>query len=382
MLKTLNLKNNKELPKLVSVLLDQAFMSLTTLLTSIVLARTYTKINYADLVLLFSITIFTLGFQSAIISKPYAISLNDFKKHQIRSYFQFNLNLKIAFTIGVIVVFPLLYYMLFDAWYTSRFLLFLFYILTHSSYFFVRETLLSERKTKQNLTYGLACSVSLMVLLFFIFFNKLQDIQIFIGIASIIYGGIACVYFIKNFQWINGIRKQYFAYWNMNWTLGKWLLGSNFLFHISSNIYPWLLLYITTKDDIAVFGVLMSIAGLVNPVLTALSSYLLPIFVKMNKNFKSIDQKLKLWVVFFMGAAVVLVLIGYFIGQQLIALLFGSKYGNLGLIVLYPFVVQAITIVFQPYKIVLNAIKRTDVNFSDSHTKKYHFSSIGLFFYY
>ncbi len=363
MLNKSSLTKNKEIPKLFSVLVDQAFMSLTTLLITVVLARTYSKENYADLVLLFSITLFVLGFQSAIISKPYAINLNDFKASLEKEYYNFTLQLKLIFTLGVIVVFPILYYLSFENWNSVIFLLFLLYVVAHSFYFFVRETLLSERKTKTNLTYGLVCSFSLIVLLAVIFFKKIQSPQFFLGITSGVYLSMAVVYFFKNIENINILKEQYKTFWKINWKIGKWLLGSNFLFHISSNIYPWLLLYITTKDDIAIFGVLMSIANLVNPILTALSSYLLPVFVKMNTDYMGINTGVKKWVLLFGCMSIVLVIIGFFFGQEIINLLFGEKYTGLGLLVLYPFMVQAINVVFQPIKIALNAIKRTDVNF-------------------
>ena len=149
----------------------------------------------------------------------------------------------------------------------------------------------------------------------------------------------------------------------MNIDVGKWLFGSNLLFHLSSNIYPWLILYLTEKDNVAVFGVLMSIASLVNPFLTAMSSYLLPIFVSKNKEYDKVHDSVKKWSIIFLLMGIVLVIIGFFRGQQIISLLYGEKYSNLGVLIVFPFVVQSINITFQPLKIALNAIKRTDINF-------------------
>ena len=123
------------------------------------------------------------------------------------------------------------------------------------------------------------------------------------------------------------------------------------------------MLYITTKSDIAIFGVLIGISGIINPVLTALNSYLLPLFVKMNTNYRQLDKTVKKWTLLFMCMALFLAGIGYFFGQNIIVLLFGEKYADLGVLAIYPFVVQAINILFVPLKISLNAIKRTDINF-------------------
>lgn len=352
-----------ELPKLFSVLVDQFFMSITTLLTAVVLARTYDKIDFADLILLFSVTLFVLGFQSAIISKPYAISRNDFGKGEKEEYYHFNLHLKILFTLLILVAFPLLYYMLFDSWDITRLLVYSLYVITNTAYFFVRETLLSERKTKQNLYYGLSCSLGMICLLLVIQFNKMTEIYLFLGVASAIYLTVTTVYLIKNFKRRLLLRDVYFSHLSINWKVGKWLLGSNFLFHLSSGIYPWLLLYLTTKSDIAIFGVLVSSASIINPIIAALSSYLLPLFAKMGLNYKKIDGSVKKWALLFSVMGFALVVIGYSFGQDIILLFFGAKYKGLGLLVIYPFVVQAINLIFQPFRICLDAIKRTDINF-------------------
>lgn len=363
MLNIANLKKNKEVPKLFSVILDQGFMSITTLLTTIVLARIYDKVQYADLVLLFSISLFVLGFQSSIISKPYAININDFEDSTRQKYFQFNLNLKYFFTLCTILVFPVLYYISFEDWSTTKFFLFLLYVISYSSYYYVRETLLSERRTKLNLKYGVVCAICLVVLLGFIFFYEIKDMRYFLSISSTIYLLITMVYLLRNNMQSKIIKAEYLDFWKRNFKVGRWMLGSNFLFHLSSSIYPWLLLYITVKDDIAVYGVLMSMASLVNPLLMALSSYLLPVFVKINTNFAKVHRQLKKWLLIFSLAAFGLVGVGYFFGQHIISLVFGETYYGLGAIVIYPFIVQAFNMVGQPFKVALNAIKRTDVHF-------------------
>lgn len=362
-LRSLYKLNSKEAPKLFSVFVDQVFMSASTLLTTIILARTYEKIVYADLVLLFSLSLFILGLQSSAISKPYAINLNDFKEGQRRQFFRFTVSTKLGFTVLLILLFPLLYRLLFQEWDVSRLLHYLLFIVAYTFYFFVRETLLSQRKTRQNLGYGLFCSVSLIALLLFIYFNNITSLTFYLKVASAIYLLASGVFLVRNAANLTLYHRDYKGYFFKNWTLGKWLLGSNMLFHASSNIYPWLLLYLTTKSDIAVFGVLMSVGSVINPLLTAVNSYLLPLFVRKNTYFKKIHGLVKQWGLFFIAMAVALVGVGYFFGQEIVVLFFGSKYAELGLLVLYPFLVQAIKVVFQPFKIALEAVKRTDVNF-------------------
>ncbi len=336
-------------------------MSLTTLMVSIVLARTYDKAIYADIVLLFSINIFVLGFQSSIISRPYAINLNDFKED--KGYFHFNLLLKVLFTFIVVIVFPALYLFLFRNGGMGKMWLYLLYIVSYGSYFFVREILLSQRATKQNLVYGLLCSTGMIALLIVIYLNKLVVIDIFLIFASAVYLTLALFYFFTSLE----IRKLPFSkfrtFFSKNWKVGKWMLGSNVFFFLSASIYPWILLLCGFKLEIAILGVLMSVANVINPILTALSSYLLPVFVKYSENFTSLKKLVNNWTKLFIAFSLLLLFIGGVFGQEIVVLLFGGKYANLGLLAFFPFLVQAINVIFQPIKITLNAIKRTDVNF-------------------
>lgn len=352
-----------EAPKLLSVLTDQVFMSIATLLTTIILARTFDKIVYADLVLLFSITLFILGFQSAVISKPYAINLNDFSNEEKRAYFHFNITFKLIFTLGIAALFPLLYYLLFDGLNIPTLLHFLLFIISYTFYFFVRETLLSERKTRENLFYGLACSISLIALLLGIFFYDITSLHFYLKFSSFIYLILTGIYLFRNFKRREVFSKKNFPFFLSNWEVGKWLLGSNFLFHLSANVYPWLLLFLTTKNDIAILGVLMSVGSVIKPVLTAFNAYLLPVFVRLNTNYKKIRRLVRKWAMCFGIIALVLIGTGYFFGADIVNLLFGEKYAGLGILVIYPFIVQAIHLLFEPFKIALEAIKRTDVNF-------------------
>ena len=185
----------------------------------------------------------------------------------------------------------------------------------------------------------------------------------FLGGTSLVYLSIVITFITKNYKPLRAQKKRHLIYWKSNWNIGKWLLGSNLLFYISSNIYPWFLLYLSSKENIAIFAVLMSTAGLINPILIALSSYLLPIFVKANSSYSKVRLLTNKWQFVFGTMAIILIITGFLLGQKIILLLFSKAYNNLGLLVVYPFIYQAINVFFQPNKIALNAIKRTDVNF-------------------
>ncbi len=344
-------------------MVDQFFMSLTTFGTTIILARTFDVLVYADFVLLMTITVFVLGFQSSLISKPYTINLRDFKKIDGKDYFQFTLNSKLLFTLIVLAVFPFTYYLLFKEWNTTNVAVFTLFIVSYTFYYFIRETLLSERKTRINMNYGLICSVFLIGLLFIIWIYKISNIYFYLFFASCIYLGLSTYYLTRNYRRKSNFFDNFLKFFRRNWKVGKWLIGSNFLFHLAGNIYPWLLLLLTEKRDVAVLGVLLSIASIISPVLKALESYLLPLFVGFQNDLAKINSLVKRCFLLFGVFACIVLITGYFFGQNLMSLFFGEKYNNLGAVVFFPFLIQAVAIFFQPLKITLMAIKRTDIDF-------------------
>jgi len=352
-----------ELFKLFRVLLDQFFISVSTLLTTIILARVYDKDLYADYILLVSVALFTFGLQNSIISKPYAINQTDFKHERRFNYYYFNLYAKLAFSILILLSFPIIYFLVFGDLKASRLFPYLIYIIAYNFYFFIKEMLLSERKTTQNLWNGLFCSLSLITLLIYIYYSKEDNINFFLIITSSIYLIVTAIYFFKNLKLTKFFKGELIKYFFTNWKVGKWLLGTSFLFQLSSGLFPWLLLYLTTKSDIAIYGVLISVSSIINPVLLALSSYLLPLFVKFNLDDKKIRTLVNKWTLVFGIMAMCLVVLGYLFGQDLITLFFGRKYSDLGFIVVMPFIAQAVTVLFQAFNISLKAIKRTDVEF-------------------
>tara|TARA_R110000744_G_scaffold32935_4_gene76797 strand:+ start:1982 stop:3238 length:1257 start_codon:yes stop_codon:yes gene_type:complete len=360
------IKESQELPKLLSVFIDQFFMSITTFGTTIVLARTFDKFVYADFVLLISISLFVLGLQSSLISKPFSINISDYLNTSQTNFFQFNLQSKLIFTLAFILIFPIVYFLIFKDIDIKRIFFFTLFITSFSFYFFIRETMLSMRHTRENMFYGLACSISILAILTIIWTQGITDAFFYFAWVSLIYLCLSFIYFFRNFRnfkipKIPKIEQKEFL--KVNWKPGKWLVGTSFLYYLSVDIYPWLLLYQTTKNDVAMLGVLASIASLTNPILKALSSYLLPLYVRVRSDIMQIRKLVKNWTFFFGFISLLLILIGYYFGENIILLFFGAKYGNVGNIVIYPFVLQAIVILFQPFRIALTALNRTDIDF-------------------
>ena len=352
-----------ELSKLLSILFDQGFTSLVSFLTTVVLSRILSIEEYAVFVLLMSITITMLGFQRAIITQPYVINHNDFKAEEVKGYFHANIIYKLLFTLLFIFFVPILIWFNESIKVLDLTFLFTFFIIFYSSFYFIKDMLLSNRETLINLKYSMFSNIFLVVILVFIYTYKDSDLSFYLLGAGIVYGLAYVFYNWKNRDFLRLDLSTLLPYFKLNWKVGKWIAGSNLFFTISSQIYPWLLLWYMSKNEIAIYGILISISSLVNPVLVSLRAYLLPIFSKISYSKEKLMTLLKKWMMVFFILALLLAAVGILFGENIIELFFGSKYSGLGILFVLPFIDQAINIFFQPMDVALNAIKRTDVGF-------------------
>ena len=213
------------------------------------------------------------------------------------------------------------------------------------------------------LNFGLINSFFLLTFLGLFYFLNLKNIQYFYFLSFSIYTISSFVFLIKKNPLSLVSKGKMVFFFSRNFKVGKWILGSNTLFHITNQLYPWLLLYFSNKDDIAVLGVLISVANLVNPFLKAMNSFVLPLFVKENRDYSNLHSLVLKWLFLFITIALLLLCVGCFLGEYLLFFMFGDKYSNLGYLIIFPFINQALKIAFEPIKISLEAIKRTDVSF-------------------
>src|SRR6056297_3208023 len=172
--------NKKELLKLLSILFDQGFTSLVSFLTTVVLSRILAMEDYAVFVLLMSITITILGFQRALITQPYVINYNDFKAKEVIRYFHANFIFKILFTSLFVILVPTIIWFNGSTKVLDLIFLLTFFIVFYSSFYFVKDMLLSNRETLLNLKYSLFSNICLVIILTFIYINKANNLSFYL----------------------------------------------------------------------------------------------------------------------------------------------------------------------------------------------------------
>jgi len=354
--------------QLFNVLGDQGLSSLTSFVTGMVLTRACSKQDFGIYVLAMSIIFTVLGFQRALISTPYTICRCDFneniQKRYLRTIFLFRTFLTVVVVAGSSVF--LLCKMLGSQnadW--KLLIVFLFALSGHTFYFFLKDTLLAQLKVGLNLAMGIAINSCILICLLGFYFGGKLNLGIYFGILAAV--TIICTNVVRYFLRIQKIPKSSMRHIRFflatNWKTGKWITSTNLLFSIVSQMYPWLLALYFGSKEVALFGVATGATRFFNPVLQGLNAYFLPKLSSLRDQKERFTNSLIGLGVFMFCMAVILVITGYFWGEQIISLIYSSKYEGLGNIAFLAFCDQALQIAALPIDISLNALKRTDIGF-------------------
>jgi O-antigen/teichoic acid export membrane protein len=364
----INKLKSKGMKQALFTITEQGFSSVLLFVTGILLARATTKEDFGMYVLGLGIIMILIGFQRAIISTPYAILFNQKTDEEKALYRSSNFIFFTIFLIlsSIIFIIGLLVINLVELnEYTTFTICLMVLLVGNSILYFFKYTLIAELALKQNLIYCLVIYfLTLLLLLYFFYFDQLTTNKTFI-ITSISIMVVSIFFYIYYFKYtLEKITlKNTKKYFDENWKLGKWIVGSNFAFMFSSQIFPWLLLYFWGKISVAELGVVLSISRILAPAVQGFWSFLLPKMTTYINEIEKFKVVLKQLIIIMSFISLILILLGYFLGDWFIQLLYSSKYSGLGLLITLAFVLQAINLINMPIDAGLNALKRTDLGF-------------------
>lgn len=382
--KNLILKHRKTGIQLTKVFMDQGLSSLTTFMAGILLARSCSKDDYAVYVLAFSIILTVLGFQRSLISTPYTICRNDFREGLRFRYLSAIFLFRRLLLGGVVVLgLPFLMWVIFkktpDQW--PFLILFLLTLAGYTYCAFMKDTLLAELKVNENLWLGIVVNLSVLAGLLLLFFlDRLTVSYYFVLLA------VCMLLFPKAFRMfiyagrkVRLTQRQAFFFFRISWRQGKWLTATSVLFSVTSQVYPWVMMFFWGSAEVAVFGVATGASRFFNPVLLGLKSYYLPRLSMCRDDRREYLHTLGGLFILMCGLAIILIPVGYFWGGAIIELLYSSKYQGLGILAFLVFCDQAVMVMVLPVEIGLNAQKRTDALFKGVLIRMVLMLVLGLF---
>jgi O-antigen/teichoic acid export membrane protein len=120
-----------------------------------------------------------------------------------------------------------------------------------------------------------------------------------------------------------------------NWTFGKWIFASGFVWELTVNLYPWILTYFQGTAATGVWAACLGAAAIANPILFGMVNFLGP---KMAHSFAQGGWFALRRVVLKSGVLFSLLLSPIFLvlliwGDNVVVLLYGQKYAGHGIVI-------------------------------------------------
>lgn len=365
---------------------EQGFSSITFFIITMLLARAVSKEEFGLYILGLTLIMISQGFQGALITTPYAILYHNHKnnnKGDEFTKFSFYMQHAFIFIFSILFMITAIYFYLLNEELLMIFTFFLYlYFIGYSYYFFNKSLLITQFNIKNNFIFCILIYTMSLFIMFIFYYKESLSINLALsifGVTSLFISVIFINITYKQFYFnkISCLHKS--AFFKENWDLGKWMIGSNFAFIFSIQVFPWLLLFFWDLKSVAELGVVLGATRILTPAIQGLSSFLLPKLTQYTHSiykFKNIFTKIFLLT---QVTSIILVLIGFFYGNIIIELLYSSKYENLGILITLGFLIQGLNIINMPIKISLNAFKRTDIGFISLMLGAFIALTIGVF---
>lgn len=350
------------------VLIDQGMMSLATFIIGILVARASTKADYAVYVLGLSLLIPLRGIQQALVNLPVTIYLPRLNGRDQNAY----LGSSIVSTVVLCILFGLIF-LIVKLWGAAFFneenirLLsimptLLFLLITSLLRDFMRNTLLAQLNVWASVRVNVISS--LLAIIAATAFYLTQDFTFITAfqLVAITSGFAAATMFWQHHTQFVIDNSLFWGHFQQRWIIGKWALVNVLGYAVSAQAYPWLLLYFTDYDNVAVFGACFAIASALGPILRGAAAYILP---KMSHAYKDGNQRnlirlLRKSIVVLSFPYVLWLLFGAAFSEEIVILLYSNAYHGYGTLFILLLIQATILGMFAPLASTLQTLERTD----------------------
>jgi O-antigen/teichoic acid export membrane protein len=185
--------------------------------------------------------------------------------------------------------------------------------------------------------------------------------------------GFACG--LTSFCWLIWARKQFslglsrsVSDFAQNWSFGKWLLGGSLLYLGAVQSYPWLLAVFHGPASTGIFAACFSIVSLANPFMMGLTNFVSPKLVHVYAQHGVAGlHRLVVKATIFVAAGVGVFCISILVlGDRVLALAYGGQYAGHGLTLSLLALTTLIVCLSTPFGYGLRAMGRPDVTFKNN----------------
>lgn len=343
---------------------EQGISSVTSFLTSIILARNVDQNSVGIYTLLLSVAMIIMGLQRVFILVPFNVyypkmdNINDKKKYAART-----MGFETAFLIIlaiILICFKFLGIMKVELNIISCSIFMLGYLLRD----YARQFLLGINKILSSVIMGSIQSLSQMILfIILIYYNEftLNSCMIAIGITT----GIISIIFLSINTSMCISKNGLLHIWEKNKFIAKWSIGISMSESVKNQTSIWILNSFISTQSVGIYSIHNTFAMLPQPIFNGLSQYLLPHFSKIysEKKISSVINKSIIAIigVFLMNLIWAIILL--VVGKQLIVLIYGEKYIGLTLVLLLCCIKGFFTSLTSIISSILQAIEKPQIIF-------------------
>ncbi len=319
-------------------LADQAVVSLTNFLTSVIVGRSCSKEEFGLYALAFVVTAGVTEIQISLISSPYTVYRPRLGAEESRTYTGATIVFQLAFSLLALIVLVAGGAVLSVGYHAALGRMLMVLGLTSTTVqakeHLRRVSFATMDMRKAAVLDGSVFVLQVGALLWLAHMGVLSAVTALVAI------GVVCG--VATLGWLVLQRHEYRIAWEPTvsnlrsmWALGRWISASGVLAIVSSQIYAWLLVTIRGTVATALWAAGSSITSVVNPARMALTNYLAPAAARayaIGGPRKLRRLVLEMSAVWLAGAFPFCLLVLVF-GARALSVVYGRGYANHGLLV-------------------------------------------------
>lgn len=316
-------------------MIEQGISSITSFLTSIILARNVNANSVGMYTLLLSIALIIIGLQRVFILVPFNIYYPKMKEATDKKYYAAKtMGFEIIFLTVVIIILVLskLTGIIDIKLNISSSLIFIIGYLLKD---YTRQFLFGINKISTSLVIGILQSfiqIALFIILIYLNNFTINNCLIIIGVTA----GIISIVFLTLNTTISIKFNDLVEVWNKNKDIAKWSVGISLSDSVKNQVSIWMLNNFVSTKSVGIYSIHNTFAMLPQPIFNGLSQYLLPHFSQLfaQKEYESVIKKsiIAIVVVLFMNVFWGVILL--VMGKELIILIYGEQYIGITMVLL------------------------------------------------
>lgn len=364
-LKRIFLRTDKELFSVI----DQGLLSFLSFATNVLIGRSCPKVELGLYALGLSIILISIQLQTSLISTPYMIYSPRLKSYDHSEYAGSALIQQIAFSVVVLSIL-LLGRTALSSGVGPKGLASVFQVLVLVISFTMLKDFLRQ------LCFATLKTLAVLMMDLWVTIIQIGSLSLlaFLGILSarsaFIVVGISCG--LPSIGWLilnRGVFvfnvKKAFPQFQSHWRFIRWLLASNLLITLGNAVFPWLIAFFCGVAANGIWVACVGVATLSNFLLVGMQNIAGPKILNAYANGGAQETRRLVLksLFFFMLVTFIFCAFMSVLGERIVVLFYGNKYGGNGLLVTlmaFNLVVSSATF---PFSRGLYAMERTDIDF-------------------